>query len=351
MGGPGYRTSLRGGGPLSTLVIPQRDGLWRLIWANVPLGEPAPVDASVFPWLAPAVPAGTVVPGPGVHPAQVWWGMPRRYRLLLGGLGTCSITGQADCSTVSRCRKASRGRNYESSVWRHLLTPYRSKPGGQPQLLPVLARGFRGWRDYIGLVAASQDGRSLPAASVARWRADRRRDAGEGPDIRLYAAGVIANQAKILDGVESEMPIPGSADDQPRIDALAGALVAATHEAAEALKLAGRRARAPTPGTLAEALWRETEAGFYAALAASARNPSDPGMEPERAAWAITVRRDALRLFDDASPLGDESSAARIAAARQDLLAGLGRPVRARLGLAEPVEQRRQQDASMEATA
>lgn len=39
-GGAGNRTSLRGGGPMVTLVDPGR-GLWALIWANVPNGQPS----------------------------------------------------------------------------------------------------------------------------------------------------------------------------------------------------------------------------------------------------------------------------------------------------------------------
>ena len=39
-GGKGNRTSMRGGGPMVTLVKPSEEGLWPLVWANVPRGEP-----------------------------------------------------------------------------------------------------------------------------------------------------------------------------------------------------------------------------------------------------------------------------------------------------------------------
>jgi CRISPR system Cascade subunit CasA len=39
-GGSGHRTSMRGGGPMVTLVDPG-EGLWSLIWANLPCGQPA----------------------------------------------------------------------------------------------------------------------------------------------------------------------------------------------------------------------------------------------------------------------------------------------------------------------
>ncbi len=60
-GGAGNRTSLRGGGPLTTLAVPPPLSnepqmlLWHLLWANVPCGAPPdPAELPrVFPWLAP----------------------------------------------------------------------------------------------------------------------------------------------------------------------------------------------------------------------------------------------------------------------------------------------------------
>ena len=57
-GGAGHRTSLRGGGPLTTLVLPGLPGnaeptLWQRLWANVPnrSGDDALDLKRVFPWL------------------------------------------------------------------------------------------------------------------------------------------------------------------------------------------------------------------------------------------------------------------------------------------------------------
>jgi CRISPR system Cascade subunit CasA len=58
-GGAGHRTSLRGGGPLTTLVIPGVDEgeptLWQRLWSNVPDGLKPDADEPlwrIFPWLA-----------------------------------------------------------------------------------------------------------------------------------------------------------------------------------------------------------------------------------------------------------------------------------------------------------
>jgi CRISPR system Cascade subunit CasA len=96
-GGVGYRTSLRGGGPLTTLVLGD-DGdaatLWEKVWLNV-LENPvflrscgnsaktAPSDQ--FPWLAPTRTSerngGCETKPEDVHPVQMLWGMPRRIRV------------------------------------------------------------------------------------------------------------------------------------------------------------------------------------------------------------------------------------------------------------------------------
>src|SRR5690606_1323926 len=47
-GGAGTRTWMRGGGPLVTLVDPGQ-GLWPLVWANVPYGQPAAMES--LPWM------------------------------------------------------------------------------------------------------------------------------------------------------------------------------------------------------------------------------------------------------------------------------------------------------------
>jgi CRISPR system Cascade subunit CasA len=88
MGGPGFRTSLRGGGPLTTLIIGDThfDTLWHAIWLNVLESKPfldmcnsiQSSDSNKFPWLAKTKPTVTEQ---NIHPAQYFWAMPRRIRL------------------------------------------------------------------------------------------------------------------------------------------------------------------------------------------------------------------------------------------------------------------------------
>jgi CRISPR system Cascade subunit CasA len=87
-GGAGHRVSLRGGGPLTTLVVPTRPAtLWHRLWANVPpSGSPAKhADfPRIFAWLAPtrlSDKKGRTTTPEDVDWRQAFFGMPRRIRL------------------------------------------------------------------------------------------------------------------------------------------------------------------------------------------------------------------------------------------------------------------------------
>ena len=93
-GGQGHRTGLRGGGPLTTLIM--GDTLWQTAWLNVlesaaflaHSGDPGKTEPSHhFPWLAPTRTSEkgstTEKTTPlDVHPDQHFWAMPRRIWLL-----------------------------------------------------------------------------------------------------------------------------------------------------------------------------------------------------------------------------------------------------------------------------
>ena len=105
-GGAGNRTSMRGGGPLSTFVLPgaaggRRPSLWRAILANLAQARQVRVRGAricrkILPWLAPTLVSDKahgerlVSEGdPDTHPLQAFFGMPRRIALRFAGAGRC----------------------------------------------------------------------------------------------------------------------------------------------------------------------------------------------------------------------------------------------------------------------
>ncbi|MFC3030257.1 MULTISPECIES: type I-E CRISPR-associated protein Cse1/CasA [Roseomonadaceae] len=323
-GGAGNRTGLRGGGPMTTLVLPgDRPTLWQQVWANVPLGRPAEAEdlPRIFPWLVPN-PSRDVVPE-DVHPLQCWWGMPRRIRLdfaMAEAPQACGLTGMPDAVQVRSWRQRPRGSNYIGWGKVHPLTPhYALKAGGE--FLPLHPQpGGIGYRHWLGLVAAAPDGLRLPGDSVATWRDEREVDSQVSA--RLLAAGYDMDNMKARAFLESEMPLPARADD-----ALATRLVLSANQVAGLLRSAVRYALFSAGATvkldsellssLRERLWEQTEADFFRLLSQAPADVSQRRL--------VRLRALALALFDEAAPLTPENGGAapRISRARRNLVFAL----------------------------
>lgn len=183
-GGAGHRTSMRGGGPMTTLVVPKDGSLWQRVWANVPSRQPLPADLTrIFPWAAPTYTSQKneiLVEAPDEdrnrpwgHPLQAYFGMPRRIRLVFeAGEGrACALTGVVDDRVVAGFMMKSRGVNYGPD-WRHPLTPYYTPKSGTASRLPLHPKSSRfGYRQWAGCFtgSAAKTARSVsPTISTRR---------------------------------------------------------------------------------------------------------------------------------------------------------------------------------------
>ncbi len=292
-GGQGHRTSMRGGGPLTTLVNPfnrsvvgdvEEMPLWHKLWINVSTvaewreqpGANRISPSDKFPWLAPirvSTKGNPPTTADDAHPLQAYFGMPRRIRLEFSGPGRCDITGLEDEVTVT----AYRTRNYgiEYSGWTHPLSPYyRTKL--EEAWLPVHGQpGGLSWRDWISL-AFVQPASALrkPATVVSRFKIDRAK-AIHSPEVRLHAFGYDMDNMKARGWVESQRPIFLVDDDEMNLLLLATAraLSEATDLAARELLLAGKTAlfqrSEDARGDLSQfrsELWDSTEAPFFSVM-------------------------------------------------------------------------------------
>ncbi len=342
-GGAGHRTSLRGGGPLTTLLIPDplRDplpaNLWRLIWLNV-FNEMAFADhsgwhhqqpAAIFPWLAPTrtsqAKGGVETTPVDAHPYQMYWGMPRRIRLELEGLtaGDCLLTRET-APLVDSYRTRNYGINY-SGPWRHPLSPYsRTKDG---DYLPRHAQpGGIGYRHWLELVLGQPEGgeSALVITNSSQSYARRRRKT------RLWAFGYDMDNMKARSWYESVMPI-SHLDDTLResfVEVVQGMTVAASEIASNlrgALKRAWFKPKAKVRGDLSfivDAFWHQTEADFYRQLEELHRLLSaDQALQSLRESWFRTLCDSSLALFDQWATSGslEDDEPKRIALARHDL--------------------------------
>lgn len=351
-GGRGHRTSLRGGGPLTTLVVPDSGEavtpLWRTLWANVPVGARATgadaVTADVFPWLAPTRTSekGEVTTPLDADPLQAFFGLPRRIRLLFEPAAegeVCDLYGLADPVVVRGFVARPFGVNYEGG-WRHPLTPhYLDKQGGP---LPRHASpGGVSYRHWLGLVQDGGDEKSprQPAACVRRWREELSIEVDGAPAMRLRAFGYDMDNMKARCWYDSEMPRLPAADATTReiLDADVATLVTAAQEAATSIARQVKAALAVPPDAAAieEQFWRETEPIFASILSALGGTLEDrDAVAAIRLSWRDTLRWEAMRAFDAAVDPATVliKNMARVVKARTDLLrafSGRGRVARA----------------------
>lgn len=378
-GGQGHRTSLRGGGPLSTLIVGghlhRPKSLWDRLWPNVEtreaieerrVGAAQSGEAPIFPWLAPTrisdPNAGGRPTTPGdVDPLQVYWGMPRRVRLVFepaeGRL--CDLTGATDSVVVSRYRTRNYGVQY-SEGFAHPLSPYYA-PKKDAVRLPVHPQpGGISYRHWLGLIV-SDDGRSFPASAIAA--AERRADRlAAFKSIRIAAFGYDMDNMKARGWSQSEMPLipDGGSMDLDFIEALVRKLVPSAELVSRAVvaqvkaALWDRPSDAPGDyGFVGERFWRDTEAAFLAML--SAGKPDHPDADkPALENWVGTLRRHALDLFDEYAPSDglEDRDMERLVRARWSLVTtfsgggALGKDLYGRLGLVTPKEKRLRRDAA-----
>jgi CRISPR system Cascade subunit CasA len=273
--GAGYRTGVRGGGPLTTLAFSHAsDSLWSFLWLNtvavfdpVEHGTPEQQMADVFPWLAPTrISAdGLATTLIDVHPAQAYWGMPRRYSLVFEPNADrlpCSITGEIEDVIVREVIKQSYGINYSDLP--HPLSPYYAKKAAS-EWIPVKNNpGMVAYGNWPGFVAGGKLRR--PAACVAT-AINRLRALGGEAHLRLH--GYDMDKAKAREFAEAERPLLIAAPEHEAafnmlVEALADSATLVANEAVYAI----RSARKAGGGAIKAEFFTTTEADFFATLRA-----------------------------------------------------------------------------------
>jgi CRISPR system Cascade subunit CasA len=333
-GGSGYRTGLRGGGPLTTLVL--GSNLWETCWLNVLekenyLAGAAPEKSAEherFPWLAATrtsetkPPKGVITTPIDIHPDQQFWSLPRRIRLLAeeGEAAVCDICGDETQRVYRAFKTKNYGVNYDG--FEHPLSPHYTKDGAR---LPVHPQpGGIGYRHWLGLVESSTDNLQRPARVVDQFRTLMRSDGN------LWAFGYDMKSNKARCWYDTRMPIITLPEGQEvAFRDLVGRLVNAADKVArdylkKSLKTAlfGEGKVRGNLGFVQGDFWDATEPAFYDHLRQlRATLPTDPMAHPIVESWWITLRNAAFTVFDRHSGTGDFDSVSprRIAQSRNDL--------------------------------
>jgi len=360
-GGVGHRTSLRGGGPLTTLVVLDPEGsclketLWRNLWLNV-LDAQAVASmtgnneklarSDIFPWLAPTrtseSKAGCDTTPKDAHPLQMFWGMPRRTRLDWSDaeVGECDLCGKNDGVVVRHYVTTNYGINY-SGAWQHPLSPhYIDAKSGEP--MPVHAQpGGLGYRHWLGWAEGTET--MHPASVVSLFREDTKRRLSE-EQLRLWAFGYDMDNMKPRCWYETTFPLFVIPDEMvrsefsKRVQAMVDAAMQVSGFVQTCVKEAWFKRPADVRGDtrfLKEAFFQHTETAFYALLVPLKTAIAQREDSQVLADWHTLLSREATALFDYWAARGDiaVSNPRRIAQAHQKLgkllhgrklLAGLG---------------------------
>lgn len=190
-GGDGKFTGLRGGGPLTTIILGKN--LWETIWMNVLVKSDfsiKPCGEKTFPWLKmdyflSGKTSVKTIHSDQMNPEHVYWGMPRRIQLLFSEFDDncrCSICGISEKKPFCyEYKDLSGGLTYRDGKgikkkpsWispLHPLSPYSFGDKGNPSAIHPQPGGIC-YRHWLGLVENLHNGGNerLPARVVEQFR-------------------------------------------------------------------------------------------------------------------------------------------------------------------------------------
>lgn len=366
-GGPGYMTSLRGGGPLTTLVIGDsaHETLWQLVYLNIMeqgkfnniCGNPNHMEGKyTFPWLGETKKGrrkkgetfyGEDTVPEDAHPATMYWAMPRRIRLNLAALssGNCEVCGIDSKSLINSYKEIPGGASYNK--WLHPLSPhYEQTTKGVTSILPVHAQpGGLTYRHWLGFVIQDGSDKKMPARIVhefyGRWK--------NNWQFRLWAFGFDMDNMKARCWYESTMPLL-CPEETIRIkyeESVAGMIKAAS-EVLNNTRMAVKKAWFRRPGDakgdttfVDSTFWQQTESDFYKVIR-DLIITLEKGDEPmtESSLWLSVLCNQSIHLFDCHAWEGpiEDADPKRVVIARKELeIFNRSKKIKCLLGI--PVEQ------------
>ncbi len=319
-GGQGHRVSLRGGGPLTTLVTSARS-LWDLVWLNILHKEQLldlggsldETDTSIFPWLSTSRTSENdeEVTPLDVSVLQAFWGMPRRIRLSVtsseeGAL--CPIFHTQEKHLCSGFTMKAYGSSYGGN-WRHPLTPYSTRKDGA--LNPIKTGvASPGYSDWLGLLfSEAESGGREPSRVVEALLGDRAKQ--EYSASRIWVFGYAVDNMKPLRWVDSEIPILFfEEDDRTQLSVSIRRLIKSASSVHQDLRAAIKSASLPDAKNFFNAswdptceFWSSTEAEFLDIVKGLSKLPN--AWESSALRWIQYLSERAQRIFSDAVLSGE----------------------------------------------
>lgn len=319
--GRGHNMSVRGGGPVTTIISPLDskgviNSLWNKIWINVIPDDAAKQDVLkknstnpilAFPWMRSGK-GLTARPNEGAsHPCQALWSMSQRVKLLFSSDVTreCDICGCQSNVVVSSLVKRPDGIDFDG-LWRNQLTPYdllADELKGKKQAIKsnVLKKGYSHWANIL----LGDEQRYRSSLTVSHFYSRKHSRTSRLPaNVWCFGFDMPKNQAKAACWYESRMPIFVRDEGQATLQKKTQPLLDVAEEAARLLAGAVRQAwglgKKGDPQVM-QSLWQLSETRFYAVLReiAQADDLEDATLAPYYKKWILFIGDLALRCFDE----------------------------------------------------
>ncbi|MDW7776037.1 MAG: type I-E CRISPR-associated protein Cse1/CasA [Methanosarcinales archaeon] len=342
-GGKGHRVSLRGGGPLTTVIM--GDTLWQTVWFNI-LNESdfldncgnslLTEDAAIFPWMGPTRTSedDQLTTSEDAHPAQMFWGMPRRIVLKFDSdeTGNCDVCDCNSNNLVTNYVAKNYGTYYGGS-WRHTLTPYNISE--KKELISIKGQpGGITFRHWLGLVQNDRKKGGEPAKIVHIFRG-RQSGLDNKQSPQLWAFGYDFDNMKVRCWYEGKMPLI-NVDESIRenYESVIEHLIKTSELVADNVRKYVKEAMFRRPGDVKgnfsfidNKFWNNTEPDFYATLEKLRISLSDgddihtDAVVGIKLQWLNTLFRTGEQLFDEYSQSSqiDVADPKRIALAHRNL--------------------------------
>lgn len=369
-GGRGHMTSLRGGGPMTTIILGPT--LWQTVWANVidrehreDDGRPTTAgDSRRFPWMGAlrTSESGTSTTPLDAHPDQAFWAMPRRFLLDFANArpGTCDVCGEETDRLVTHYRTKPYGVKY--SGWVHPLSPYYRKDANSTELLPLHPQpGGITYQNWLGTVINDRTKGAKISQNVEIFPGRtppgkiRQIYTGHGGRPRLWLFGYDMNNKKPRCYYQGTMPIITTQEEwAASFEDLAAGMVRAASEAANNVRWCVKVALFDKPSdvkgdlsVITARFYQATEEMFYQCLEDAASALSNGGDTSEiRKRWLATLNDTGKQLFDEYSQIDfiDAIDAERAVNARRLLtnpFSKANKAIRGYLNIPDPKKRER----------
>lgn len=320
-GGRGHYVGLRGGGPMTTIILPKgKDAtLWKKLWLNIFHLENVEGWASyskqwnifdIFPWMTQTriCIKDEITTPDDCHPFQMYFGMPRRIRLKFTSItAKCELTGKSTDAGVRQYYTLHNGVKYRGP-WAHPLNAYFLDPK-KPETLPNSMKGQPGgvsYRHWLGLSRRTEGHTS--AKVVSHLNSDSKRIVLNECGAILWVGGYdIDDKYKARCWYESTLPVFDiPPESETRVIQIVEAMIIAANGCAKGIRSCIKQSWFDRPkdakgdiSFLDISFWQNTEQAFYTILQQIIDKPFDDTVVPNCiSSWERELRREANQLFD-----------------------------------------------------